>query len=226
MKKLLWKLRAFLETKVLKTSLSSAIWRLRHIYAGRDWLQKYKESISHSHRDYLADMLLDMGPFESLVEAGACVGSNLYVMAKRYPDSKFCGVEINPAAVAEGNAWLRESGLENVRLVQGDIAAHEACCLGGCDLVLTDAALMYIGPEKIEAALLGLRKLARRGMLLNEWHCKGRSRYLDGHWMHDYAGLADKLFPGARLEFKKTPPGMWHDDNWDTAGGVLLVRFT
>lgn len=224
MKVALRKARAFLETRVLKTRLSSLIWRLRHLYGGTGWLQGYKDTVAHPHRAHLADLVGELAPFSSLLEAGACVGTNLLVLARRYPQAQFTGAEINPAAVREGNRWLKQESVANASLFECDIAQLTSSGQAPCDLVLTDAALMYIGPEKIEAALCGLRGLSRKALLLNEWHCEGPSRYHDGHWLHDYRALAARLFPEAKLELRRTPSGLWNDASWDSFGAILLIK--
>lgn len=224
MKKTIRIIRAFLETRVLGTALSSAIWRLRHVYRGSKWLHQYKESLSHPHRALLADIAGEFSPFMNLLEAGACIGVNLHLLARRFPQSHFTGAEINPAAVDVGNNWLKSDGILNAWLMRGDLTRLDDMPPGIYDIVLTDAAMMYIGPEKVEKALRGLRSRAKRAILLNEWHSPGPSRYLDGHWLHDYAMLASKLFPEAAIELRKTTPGVWKDENWDAYGTTVIIK--
>ena len=42
-------------------------------------------------------------------------------MSKRYPNSKFLGIDINSSIIKEGNIYLKKAGVKNCQLKQGDI---------------------------------------------------------------------------------------------------------
>jgi len=55
-----------------------------------------------------------------VVDVGCGMGANIHYWAQRYPESTFIGVDINQGLIDGGNTLLREAGLSNARLVQGD----------------------------------------------------------------------------------------------------------
>jgi SAM-dependent methyltransferase len=58
-----------------------------------------------------------------VLELGCATGDNLIGMAVRLPGARFDGVDLNEKAVATGQAWVEELGLENVTLRADDILA-------------------------------------------------------------------------------------------------------
>lgn len=58
-----------------------------------------------------------------ILELGCAQGGNLIPMAARHPDSEFVGVDLSRVQVEEGQAFIAQAGLANIRLLHGDIAA-------------------------------------------------------------------------------------------------------
>jgi ubiquinone/menaquinone biosynthesis C-methylase UbiE len=56
-----------------------------------------------------------------IIDLGSGQGGNIFYMGKRYPQSKFIGVDINPDLVMSGNKFFQDHGIENCRLESGDI---------------------------------------------------------------------------------------------------------
>ena len=60
-----------------------------------------------------------------VLELGCASGGNLIPLAARFPDAVFEGVDLSPRHAKEGMAIVRELGLRNIVISQGDIAALE-----------------------------------------------------------------------------------------------------
>lgn len=56
-----------------------------------------------------------------VLELGCAEGWNLLPLAERFPHSEFVGVDFVPAHIGAGEQARRECGLENVRLICGDL---------------------------------------------------------------------------------------------------------
>src|SRR5436190_23362618 len=79
-----------------------------------------------SHPDRLATVATLFGmeppPLDNcrVLELGCCSGGNLIPMAERFPGRRFVGVDYSQRQVAEGQATLKELGLENIELRHGN----------------------------------------------------------------------------------------------------------
>jgi SAM-dependent methyltransferase len=57
----------------------------------------------------------------TILDLGCGLGANIFYMGKRYPKSKFIGVDINPDIVMSGNLIFQNTRITNCHLESGDI---------------------------------------------------------------------------------------------------------
>jgi SAM-dependent methyltransferase len=87
-----------------------------------------------------------------VLELGCAQGGNLIPMAARYPQSEFVGVDLSRVQVGEGNAFIAQTGLDNIRLLHGDIAALPND-LGEFDFIIAHGVYSWV-PDFVREALL------------------------------------------------------------------------
>jgi ubiquinone/menaquinone biosynthesis C-methylase UbiE len=99
------------------------------------------------------------------------------------------------------------------------------------DVVLTDAALMYVGPDKISHVISELTRVARKGLILNEWHLfqtdKGEpsSYWYYAHWVHNYTRLLGCAPRVKSFRIERLPAGLWNTGGgWEAFGAVIEVQ--
>jgi cyclopropane fatty-acyl-phospholipid synthase-like methyltransferase len=130
-----------------------------------------------------------------LVEVGSGNGSLLRELATRYPQGKFIGVDIRKAAVAAGNAYLAEHGIENVHLIC-------ASCLDDalpweCDYLVSQASLIYLDRQEIELFLRKrLYKTRKKALLREIISVTGKTEvtHFFAHPLQDIARHSDNAF--------------------------------
>ena len=88
----------------------------------------------------------------SMLELGCASGGNIIPLAMRFPGSRFRGVDLTERHVRDGQARVRELGLGNIRIEQGDIAALE---LGGerFDYIVCHGVYSWVPPPVRDAIL-------------------------------------------------------------------------
>ena len=231
-----------LKELIMGTKAREKEWATRHLHEGQrrrddwgkgsdDWIKGYWNSQNHSHRPFLIERISSFSPISSILEIGCNCGPNLYLLAKRFPGAEIRGVDINPMAVEKGNEWLAQEGIVNVQLLVGKADELEQFRDKSFDVVFTDAVLIYVGPDKIKTVIQGMIRIARRALILMEWHCfepqqrdpNGCGVYHHGSWKRDYVALLKQFVPAEHIRITKIPEDMWPDVNWKTLGALVEV---
>jgi len=99
-----------------------------------------------------------------VLELGASNGSNLIPMAATLPESEFVGIDLAKHPVEQGQELIRELGLKNIRLCQGDLAEVDAAW-GEFDYILAHGIYSWV-PAPVREKILALcrDRMTRRGM--------------------------------------------------------------
>jgi SAM-dependent methyltransferase len=87
-----------------------------------------------------------------VLELGCAQGGNLIPMAARYPRGEFVGIDLSRVQVEEGQAFIAQAGLANIRLLHGDIAALPEG-LGVFDYIIAHGVYSWV-PDGVREALL------------------------------------------------------------------------
>jgi SAM-dependent methyltransferase len=188
------------------------------------------ETLAHPHRPFLLDQIAAWAPFESSLEVGCNVGSNLLLLARRFPQVRLHGIDLNARFVGAGKRWLADQGVTNVKLVTGRADDLASFATQSIDITFTDATLLYVGPDRIERALLEMRRVTRRALLFNEWNLEGSdsggpSLWYYLHWVHDYRRLLEEFFPKDRIQITKLPRELWaQGGGWEEYGALIEVH--
>jgi ubiquinone/menaquinone biosynthesis C-methylase UbiE len=186
------------------------------------------KSVRHPHREFLIGRIENYAPFGKVLEIGCNAGQNLFLLARKFPDVEFYGIDINPQFIESGKKWLIDEGITNVLLTEAQADWMDAFDDRSFDVVFTDAVLMYIGVDKIDEVLSGMKRVSRKVILLNEWHreCSDLSEpsyWYDLHWVHDYRLYLQKLVQADKISITKLPEGLWGGTGWEEYGSLIEV---
>jgi ubiquinone/menaquinone biosynthesis C-methylase UbiE len=210
---------------LLGTKFNELRWSFCHVYK-RGWTRSYVNEISfsHPHRQLLVEIISANAPFANVLEIGCASGPNLYLLAMKFPNSRFVGVDINPDAVNQGKLFFEQHGMRNVMLFQGKADELEGFPDKSFDIVFTDAVLLYIGRDKIKKVAKEIQRIARRAIILVEHHSKQESDLgsrLEKWWLRNYIKLFGTF--SDRINTIKIPPEIW-GGNWGKLGYIIEVR--
>jgi len=230
MKQLLKKLfragKRFLD-KTFGTAPDEFYWRFRHIFQNREWAQRYlsDESLRHPHRKLLIDAICRFEPLESVLEIGCASGPNLFFLSERLPHAKLYGVDISKKAVQVGTELMKEKNIRNVFLTcrkADDLSPFRDKSI---DVVFTAATLVCIGPDKIKAALREMTRVAKKAIVLLEWHTDSNTSVYEDHWAHNYEKLFGEIAPQAEIIKTKIPENIWPGE-WSKFGYIVEAILT
>ena len=218
-------------------------WSRRHLRKGNDWnnishvgevdewVLSYWDSQSHGHRPLLLKKLSSYSP-SSVLEIGCNCGPNLYLLAKRFPEIEIRGIDINATAIEKGKELFASEGISNVKLSFGKADGLGQFEDKSFDVVFTDAVLIYIGRDKIKQVIQEMLRIARRALVLVEWHGfdsqnkkdpNGLGVYYGGCWKRDYTALLKQFVPDEHISISKIPEDLWPDARWREVGAIIEV---
>ena len=134
---------------------------------------------------------------------------------------------MNACDVQKGNEWLAQEGISNITLLEGKADELGQFKDRSFDIVVTDAVLIYVGPDKIKKVIAEMLRVSRQALILLEWHSfNSKSNPLGvyvGHWMRDYVALLEDFVPENKIKVIKMSEELWPDKNWQRLGGVIEV---
>ena len=176
-----------------------------------DWEQAYWTP-DHPHRKLIVDKVVEMNP-KSVLEVGCAVGVNLYLIKKALPDVIIAGCDINEQAVIKAREKLPGA---DIRVARAESLPYQR---GAFDLILTDACLIYINPDRMYRVMKDFRRIANR-FLFNEFHTEDdykRALMLrtDNYFAYNY----NKVLMKAKLT--KIPEDAWPGEPWKSTGYLI-----
>lgn len=161
-------------------------WKDYWINRKLDWVKAY-QNWEHPHR-YLISAVLKQMPWVSLFEVGCGAGANLINIIKNIPNKQVGGADINPDAIALAEKTLI-GGIFKVNSGDNLMLSDKST-----DVILTDMALIYVGPMKIDSYIKEIRRVARKYVVLCEFNSESFWKRLwlkitTGYNAYDYTKL-------------------------------------
>jgi len=188
----------------------------------KDWVEGYWKSIDHPHRKLLVDAVSEFNP-KSILEVGCASGPNLYLLAKKYPKAEIWGIDINRQAIEYGQDMFIQEGIRNVKLAVGraDSLLFDDNTF---DVVISDATLIYLGPDKIWQTLARMVDISKTGLVLVERQISNESAgiYKDGLWQRDYIWMSKVLTDSNWFKAIRITKDIWPE--WAETGYVISMR--
>lgn len=227
MKPLLRKLKR-LADRFLGTKADEWYWRYYHIIKNKTWAEEYLSpaSLAHPHRKSLVEAIESQVPFESLLEIGCASGPNLFNLAEKFPHIKLYGVDISRHAIEVGKKFFEEKkdgAIRNVELARvksgSDLKLFADKSL---DIIITDAALIYIGEDKINELAKEMLRVAKKALILVELHTEETKAFRNDHWIRNYRQLFQNSSKDIKLSMEKIPENIW-DGDWARYGYIITV---
>jgi ubiquinone/menaquinone biosynthesis C-methylase UbiE len=230
---LYWKVQSFKET-LFGTKIQERYWQKRHLEKrsnwddNKDWAISYWDSKFHPHRQFLIEKISRHFPL-SILEIGSNCGPKLYLLAKKIPQAKLYGIDINEKAVKMGKGFFDEEGIKNIELLIGKADELGRFLDKSFDIVFTDAVLIYIGPDKIKKVIKEMIRITKKVLIFIEWHensgkdPQGMGIYHFRHWKRNYINLFKQFVKKEQIHITKIPEDLWPGKDWSELGYVIEV---
>ena len=193
-------------------------WKLRKI----DWKQAYMSTHDHPHRAMIIEALRRI-EWKSLFEVGMGCGANLVPIVQNFQGRQVGGIDISEDAVKLAQESFK-GGYFKVGTMEDMMLSDKAV-----DVILSDMALIYIDPSKIDGVMKEIKRVARNNVIFCELasetlYGKIRLRLRSGYHAHNYTKLLEKH--GFRNITKiKIPPELWEGgEPQKTYGYVIMAK--
>ncbi|MDH4123582.1 MAG: class I SAM-dependent methyltransferase [Thermoplasmata archaeon] len=165
----------------------------------------------------------------SLLEIGCNTGPNLYRAAKLFPKAKLTGIDINEDAIESGRVFFKQLGMNNVNLIIGKADNLSSFGSKSFDIVLSEALLIYIGKDKIEKVIQEMIRVARRAIIVLEYHddestALGDYMFDSSYWKRNYDALFRNQKAVKDVKITRITREMWDDDRWVKFGAIIEAR--
>jgi SAM-dependent methyltransferase len=121
------------------TRIHEWAWRYFHRISSEEIVK----SALHPHRSFLINRIGSYRPFSTVLEIGSNAGQNLFLLALKYPEVEFHGIDINHRFIEVGKNWLAGKGVTNVSLTVGRADRIDNFSNHNFDIVFTDVTLVY-----------------------------------------------------------------------------------
>lgn len=185
-----------------------------------DWKQGYWAD--HPHRELIIKALRGMN-FGSVVEFGCASGYNLHKIRQNFPHSEIGGIDISEEAIETAKKLLPD----DTAVLEVSSADSVFLSDKSSDVVLTDMVLIYFDPMSIKNVLEEMRRVARKYVILVEFHHTNwlkrlALRLLTGYNSYNYRKLLLK-HNFHDLEFYKLTEKDWPGGNPQKEFGWLIV---
>ena len=114
----------------------------------------------HSHPENMATIAklhgIEAAPVNKarILELGCASGGNIIPLAYVLPESEFIGIDLSETQIIEGREFIRKAGLQNIRLIAGDLMALTED-LGKFDYIIAHGFFSWI-PEAVREKTLKL----------------------------------------------------------------------
>ena len=221
---LLRQIQEIIERNLVSLRLQELIWKLRHLYR-IGWAESYLKSFDHYHREQIVSAVKKFKNIKSIIEVGCGSAPNLINLRQQFPKAKLLGVDINPRAIKVAKNYFYLKKAKNVDLKVGNIDKIKLLTKS-VDVVLSDAVLMYIPPDRIVKVLKELCRIANKGLIFNEYNKRGLGKegyFNGGCWVYDFKFLLKKLLPKSKIKLLKSSMSK-QKGAWEIYGRLIEVR--
>lgn len=199
------------------TKSHSKWWANRNI----DWKKDYLATWKHPHR-YMITAVLKTLPWYSLIEIGCGPGPNLVNIIKGLPKRQLGGIDVNPDAIKLATEVM-QGGVFKVNSADDIMMSDKST-----DVILSDRTLAYVGPLEIDRYIAESRRLARKYLVLCEFHHESfwarlKLRLFSGLHAYDYRKLLAK-HDFYDVQIYKVPPEGWPDNDYAEFSYIIIAK--
>ena len=207
--------------KIVGTKFDTLKWQ--NEVSGDDYL-RFSPSQNHPHRQWLVKQILaDDSKFASILDFGCGPADNLEILRLNNFQGNYHGIDVNQGII--NNAKERFKTDPKSDFAVGNIEMLNSFEPNSFDIVITDAVLLYIGPDQIEEFIKAALRVSIHGLFLIEMHDDSMSfsgTYTKDGYVRNYRNIPKNL--SSNVNVQKIPVDVWSTGRWPKFGHLIRVQ--
>jgi ubiquinone/menaquinone biosynthesis C-methylase UbiE len=208
------------------TAAHRLFWRLRFLL-NKNSLDSTEidTSLDHAHRQEIINEFNKFSCIKNVLEIGSSWGPNLLLLNRYYPEVKFTGIDISRQRINLGNEYISANNIENIKLRYMDMTSLAEFRDNEFDLVISDAALIYIDNKHINSIAHELNRITTKGLIMVEFDDDSEDSFgcvYEATWIRDYKAVFSKY--SDKIEKKCISGKIW-PGKWSVHGKIITVFF-
>ena len=197
-------------------------WRWKFMVSGDEYA-RFSPSHNHPHRSWFAHKVMAIKPKPAtILEFGCGPGDNLTALRDAGFAGSYIGLDVNAKVIDNAKAQFADDAAARFSVSTNDTLTQMA--ENSVDLIMTDAVLLYIGPDQIADVIGQMLRVSRSGLCLIEMHdpsASGAGSYSRDGFLRNYQHLAAPLDASVRLQ--KLPTDIWPTGRWPQFGHLIKI---
>jgi ubiquinone/menaquinone biosynthesis C-methylase UbiE len=192
-------------------------WKFRFLFAGKSLDEReIINDLNHPHRK---ELLLEFSRFsevDNVLELGSSWGPNLFLLQKSNQGIHYLGIDISKQMANAGNEYFRSNNINNIKISCGDMTSLSSFRDNEFDIIISDAALIYVDNKNIIPYVNEIVRIAKLGLIIIEFDDESNDPFgktFEATWIRDYRAVFQKyaLKIDKRCFDEKIWPGKWSE---------------
>ena len=185
-------------------------------------------SLKEPHRSYLVKKIDKFLKIKSVLEVGCSTGANLIFLAESHKEIQLYGCDISSTAIRQAKKESDARAID-IKLSVGTTNNLKYFDDKSIDVVFSSATLIYVPPKFIIHSLTEMVRVAKKGVILNEFNFFERSvkeKYFfrtSSYWVYDFAILLREHPDVKAIIVERMQPGLINDNNWNSYGSFIEI---
>jgi ubiquinone/menaquinone biosynthesis C-methylase UbiE len=201
-------------------------WKYRYTF-GKGILDEHEiiSGLDHPHRSEIITELKRFPEIGTVLEIGSSWGPNLVLINKHNPDIYCTGIDISRNMVDAGTRYFKKQGYKKIRLIRGDMTLLTSFGDNEFDLIISDAALIYVDARKIVHLASEMARVAKSGLILVEFDQDNKDplgQLFEAAWIRDYEMLFHNY--ASRIDKRRISEKIW-PGKWSANGKIISIFF-
>lgn len=209
------------------TIAHTLFWRFRYILTpDRLTNEEIEADISHPHRREILDEFQKFAKEIKVLEIGSSWGANLLLLSRYFPVNSYFGIDISGHKVNAGNKYFRDHSIDNVSLKCADMTCLKEYRDDEFDVIISDAALIYVDNSRITDHAREIVRIARLGLILVEFDDESDDPFgkvIESAWIRDYRAVFRKHADS--ITKRSFTPETW-PGKWARYGKIITILLT
>ncbi len=230
-----------LERYLIGTFINETIWKYKHFLNKNFRKEVNNDGINNMSQIQIVKTIKKFNNVNSLIDIGFGLGVDLKAIRKNFKFFHLYGIDINFQMVSDLKVHFKKNNDNRTTLYQSSVYNLAQIQDKQADILLSNAVLMFIGPDKIHKAIKEFERVTNKIIILNEYNYdktinkiskeekkllfgSNEMYYKGGRWIYNYKKLFEDLIPNVSIKTFPSKKNCHVKDDWSIFGSLLVIE--